>query len=156
MFATMMDAIKEESVQLLFNLEVQVTVEPAAEDVVAEASDETPTPDAEVPAPRTIAQKVAAAENGGRGVPHLVAPGLREAKRPARLEYSAPSIDGDTTAPPAAALGSQAAAAVAAAAANGAASGAPLMYEGTPRNAKCPCGSGRTYKRCHGDPRSGV
>ncbi len=32
------------------------------------------------------------------------------------------------------------------------ATGAPLMYEGTPRNAKCPCGSGRTYKRCHGDP----
>jgi hypothetical protein len=23
-------------------------------------------------------------------------------------------------------------------------------YEGTPRNAPCPCGSGEKYKRCHG------
>ncbi|MGH8867576.1 MAG: SEC-C metal-binding domain-containing protein [Actinomycetes bacterium] len=22
-----------------------------------------------------------------------------------------------------------------------------------PRNAPCPCGSGRKFKRCHGDPR---
>jgi preprotein translocase subunit SecA len=26
-------------------------------------------------------------------------------------------------------------------------------YPGTPRNALCPCGSGKKYKRCHGDPR---
>jgi preprotein translocase subunit SecA len=153
MFATMMDAIKEESVQLLFNLEVQVAVEPAPD-----ASTETPTPgadmpDADVPAPKTIAQKVAAPENGGQAVPHLVAPGLREARRPARLEYSAPTIDGDSNTALPAGLGAAAAAAVAAAVAS---NDAPLMYAGTPRNAKCPCGSGRTYKRCHGDPRSGV
>jgi preprotein translocase subunit SecA len=29
---------------------------------------------------------------------------------------------------------------------------AELEYAGTPRNAPCPCGSGRKYKRCHGDP----
>jgi preprotein translocase subunit SecA len=29
-----------------------------------------------------------------------------------------------------------------------------LMYAGTPRNAACPCGSGKKYKRCHGSPRS--
>lgn len=23
-------------------------------------------------------------------------------------------------------------------------------YHGTSRNAKCPCGSGKTYKNCHG------
>jgi preprotein translocase subunit SecA len=156
MFATMMDAIKEESVQLLFNLEVQVAVEPVPD---SEAATETPTPDADVPdaeepAPKTIAQKVAAAENGGHSVPRLVAPGLREARRPARLEYSAPTIDGDTNAALPAGLGTAAAAAVAAAAS--ASNDAPLLYDGTPRNAKCPCGSGRTYKRCHGDPRSGV
>jgi preprotein translocase subunit SecA len=29
-----------------------------------------------------------------------------------------------------------------------------LEYAGTPRNAACPCGSGKKYKRCHGDPQS--
>jgi preprotein translocase subunit SecA len=27
-------------------------------------------------------------------------------------------------------------------------------YAGTARNAQCPCGSGRKYKRCHGNPRN--
>jgi preprotein translocase subunit SecA len=27
-------------------------------------------------------------------------------------------------------------------------------YPDTPRNAACPCGSGKKYKRCHGDPRN--
>jgi len=31
-----------------------------------------------------------------------------------------------------------------------------LEYAGTPRNAACPCGSGKKYKRCHGDPQSDV
>jgi hypothetical protein len=25
----------------------------------------------------------------------------------------------------------------------------PAKYAGTPRNAPCPCGSGKKYKRCH-------
>jgi preprotein translocase subunit SecA len=28
-----------------------------------------------------------------------------------------------------------------------------LEYPDTPRNSACPCGSGKKYKRCHGDPR---
>ena len=28
-----------------------------------------------------------------------------------------------------------------------------LEYPDTPRNSSCPCGSGKKYKRCHGDPR---
>jgi preprotein translocase subunit SecA len=57
------------------------------------------------------------------------------------LEYSAPTIDGDAGSGQAAAATTD--------------TGQPtLMYEGTPRNAKCPCGSGKTYKRCHGDPRN--
>jgi len=153
MFATMMDAIKEESVQLLFNLEVQVAVEPEAP--TDEVPTETPTPPAggrapaRPAAPKSVAQEAAAdAIGAGHGVPHLKAPGLREARRPARLEYSAPSIDGDSTVgragggPAPATAGSP-----------GVASGdEPLMYAGTVRNAKCPCGSGRAYKRCHGDP----
>ncbi|MFZ9751315.1 MAG: preprotein translocase subunit SecA, partial [Candidatus Nanopelagicales bacterium] len=31
--------------------------------------------------------------------------------------------------------------------------GTDLEYPDTPRNAACPCGSGKKYKRCHGDPR---
>ncbi|MGH3659627.1 MAG: SEC-C metal-binding domain-containing protein, partial [Micromonosporaceae bacterium] len=37
---------------------------------------------------------------------------------------------------------------------SGAAPGAHADYSGTPRNAACPCGSGRKYKRCHGDPKA--
>lgn len=31
--------------------------------------------------------------------------------------------------------------------------GGDLEYPDTPRNSSCPCGSGKKYKRCHGDPR---
>ena len=31
--------------------------------------------------------------------------------------------------------------------------GGDLEYPDTPRNSICPCGSGKKYKRCHGDPR---
>jgi preprotein translocase subunit SecA len=159
MFTTMMDAIKEESVQLLFNLEVQVAPPeaPAADEVAPDgsvAADDDPTvepaePAKAAPARKTVAQEVAGAANGaGHGMPHLVAPGLQEARRPTRLQYSAPTIDGDAgNLAPTVAGGPDPATAGAE---------AHLMYEGTPRNAKCPCGSGRTYKRCHGDPRSAV
>jgi preprotein translocase subunit SecA len=153
MFTTMMDAIKEESVGLLFNSQVQLPTAPV--EVPPEDDAAAATPDVEPQAPKaaapkkTVAQEVAGAADGaGHGMPHLVVPGLQEARRPTRLQYSAPSIDGDAgnLAPPVpggpvpATAGEE----------------AHLMYEGTPRNAKCPCGSGRTYKRCHGDPRSAV
>lgn len=165
MFQTVMDAIKEESVAFLFNLEVQVApVEPAdaeegaegGADLAAEAPavaaaaqgpgaadvesspDETP---ATPPASPRVAE-VAAAAAAPKGGVELVAPGLEVPKRPSRLQYSAPSIDGQAGAP-----GGGAAVAEST-------GSAPLMYEGTPRNAKCPCGSGKTYKRCHGDPRN--
>jgi hypothetical protein len=72
-------------------------------------------------------------EGGGAGI---VAPGLSRPQRPARLSYSAPSADGggqverhteSTTGDKFAKVG---------------------------RNAPCPCGSGRKYKLCHGDPRN--
>jgi preprotein translocase subunit SecA len=164
MFATMMDAIKEESVQLLFNLEVQVAVEPdAAPEAVEPVPANNAKPDAggrasvsrRPVAAKSLAQEVAASADGaGHGVPHLVAPGLREARRPARLEYSAPNIDGDGALGHAGIGGGQAPATAGAPA--GASGDEPLMYAGTPRNAKCPCGSGRAYKRCHGDPRGAI
>ena len=64
----------------------------------------------------------------------FVAKGLDAGKRPAHLSYSAPTaeggvetregdVDDDTE------------------------------VERVPRNAPCPCGSGKKYKRCHGDPK---
>jgi preprotein translocase subunit SecA len=68
MFNAMMDGIKEESVGYLFNLEVQV--EATSED-----------PEAQAQAQAATAQ--------------LNAKGLEGPKRPARLNYSAPTVDGE-------------------------------------------------------------
>jgi preprotein translocase subunit SecA len=54
---------------------------------------------------------------------------------PAELQYSAPAEGGGVATRSAVALDEG-------------------EYAGTPRNAFCPCGSGRKYKRCHGDPRT--
>ena len=69
--------------------------------------------------------------------PAILAKGLDAPKRPARLQYSAPTVDGAGGVATSAGAGEEAGEA----------------YPGTPRNAACPCGSGRKYKRCHGDPR---
>jgi preprotein translocase subunit SecA len=162
MFTTMMDAIKEESVAFLFNLEVQITVnepeagagseaatevEGGAEAAVAPAvetpasSDDEEPALAPAPAGSVADESPVDAQAKAAAISRLVAPGLQAPRRPARLEYSAPTIDGDAGSGQAAAAST--------------ADGEPtLMYEGTPRNAKCPCGSGKTYKRCHGDPRN--
>jgi preprotein translocase subunit SecA len=66
-----------------------------------------------------------------------------EGNRPARLQYSAPAIDGDASGGPVAASGPQ----------TDLGDGVFDATGGEPsRNAPCPCGSGRKYKRCHGDP----
>jgi preprotein translocase subunit SecA len=109
MFGAMMDAIKEETVGFLFNVEVEVTQEPTGE---------------------TDIEPVA---------PVALTKGLDQPSRPVELTYTAPSVDGD---------------------------GAPVTSHGggdlgdglvsatgskPGRNDSCPCGSGRKYKRCHGD-----
>ena len=67
LFNAMNEAIKEESVGYVFNLEVEV--EPAAEE--------------------------AAEEEAAEEHPHIVAKGLQPPSRPAQLQYTAPSVDGD-------------------------------------------------------------
>jgi preprotein translocase subunit SecA len=57
-------------------------------------------------------------------------------RRGQRLEYSAPSVDGGTHVETS----------------RGAAAGDEYSRVG--RNDPCPCGSGRKFKRCHGDPRN--
>jgi len=122
MFSAMMDGIKEESVGYLFNLEVQV-----GDDAGDDAGDEV---DAESPEfGAAVAQAAAAAE-----APSIIAKGLSAPKHPQKLTYSAPTERGEaevTGALP---------------------SDADDPYVGISRNAACPCGSGKKYKKCHGAP----
>ncbi|MER7545819.1 preprotein translocase subunit SecA [Actinomadura sp.] len=135
MFNAMLDGIKEESVGYLFNLEVEVEEQPEAPTVGA--------------APVSVAKSAPAAaadEEEGEGAvavdveeadeaPAIKAKGLEKPSRPKKLEYSAPTVDGE--------------------------GGVELHseesedeYAGVNRNDPCPCGSGKKFKRCHGDPRN--
>jgi preprotein translocase subunit SecA len=81
----------------------------------------------------------AGAGQAGAGQPAaaaLAAPGLARPKRSGQLNYTAPSTD----------------ATGAAEQRTTAADGADYSKVG--RNAPCPCGSGRKFKQCHGDPRN--
>ncbi|CAN5167167.1 preprotein translocase subunit SecA [soil metagenome] len=115
MFAAMMDAIKEESVGYLFNLEVQVESEPEEDELVEVGP--------------------ALAQTASTNQPHITAKGLEAPKKPQALAYSAPSETGDAEM-------SRQAGAVA----------TQEEYAGAARNAECPCGSGKKYKKCHGAP----
>ena len=97
----MMDAIKEESAALVFQVQVEI-------------------------------------EQGADQGPEIVTPGLVEPRRPAALQYTAPDIDS------ASGLNQSTA------------SLGPIIdpeFGEVSKNALCPCGSGRKYKRCHGDPK---
>jgi preprotein translocase subunit SecA len=182
MFTAMMDGIKEESVGSLFNLQIQQQADPimSEDGVVAEgaavdaalapgliAPPAQPAPPAIQPAatpqrqaqprqgrtppkhaaqpgqqaqptqqaqPRQQAQQ-RAARPGPAAEDNLPA-GLARPKRSGQLSYSAPDEDN---------LGQ---ATHTTTGSNGEA------YANVGRNAPCPCGSGRKYKQCHGDPRN--
>ena len=116
MFNAMLDAIKEESVGFLFNVEVEVQ-QPAVEEPAVDAEEE----------------PVLAAPVVERSAPSLTAKGLQMGSRSDNLQYSAPTLD--ATEPEKAATG-----------------GAAVSSGEPGRNAPCPCGSGKKYKRCHGAP----
>ncbi len=145
LFTAMRDSIEEELVGFLFNLEVQV--EPEAEEVAADGV----APDREV-----ADSDGRVDELGGKPVdsasldrsadsddhdgadesvrhPQIAAKGLEPAA-PKKLAYSAPTVDGDA--------GVEVEVEVAA---------DVEKYAGVSRNEPCPCGSGRKFKRCHGD-----
>jgi preprotein translocase subunit SecA len=69
-----------------------------------------------------------------REAPHIHAKGLDRPQQPQHLAYSAPSEAGDAE------VRSEAAAAE------------DDPYAGVGRNADCPCGSGKKFKKCHGAP----
>ncbi|WP_328523614.1 preprotein translocase subunit SecA [Kribbella sp. NBC_00359] len=153
MFAAMMESIKEESVAFIFNVEVDVEAMRAEMELAAEADaavdldldgeglegrriEDILTPGAPVAEfPGRVQDEVRP-----RDTPRLRAKGLTGDSRPQRLSYSAPTMDGDDEV----------------AVREAAVEEGALQYAGTPRNAACPCGSGKKYKRCHGDPASDV
>jgi len=206
LFAAMMDAIKEESVGFVFNVEVQVEPPaPSSEDLVATGPGETSgelmvehlgqdgSRDAEgsgeqgedglpgfEPAVRAPARPLApAAGVAAEPVPSeapaafvseqsLVVEQERPARaqepepaasggtlpegfgrpdRPSRLQYTAPAVDGGATVTSSTGPSSRTSVG------EGPRPGQAVSDE-TARNAPCPCGSGRKYKRCHGDPRN--
>ncbi|MGA8256269.1 MAG: preprotein translocase subunit SecA [Nocardioides sp.] len=128
MFASMMDGIKEEAVGYLFNLEVQVEEPDADDEVMFEGED-----DAEEPMRREMpSESVVAAQ--AQAAPQIRAKGLEAPTRPANLTYSAPNEDGDVEQT------------------GGTVTNADDEFSGVGRNAKCPCGSGKKFKQCHGAP----
>jgi preprotein translocase subunit SecA len=117
MFAAMLEAIKEESVGFLFNVEVEVQ-QPQPEPEADAAA--VPAVDGQLP--------VAVAEDEPPA-PAVTAKGLQTESRPAELQYSAPSLDQPEPERTTSGVGNE-----------------------PGRNAPCPCGSGKKYKRCHGAP----
>jgi preprotein translocase subunit SecA len=144
LFTAMMDAIKEESVGNLFNLQVEVQESP----IVGEAG-----PDGEWMGPAINAlggqlHDAVPLPTLGAAVPDepealeppelppaFSSPGLAQPKRPGRLNYSAPSDDASGKATQTAGSADEA------------------QFAKVGRNEPCPCGSGKKFKLCHGDPR---
>ncbi|TWD82170.1 protein translocase subunit secA [Kribbella amoyensis] len=138
MFAAMMESIKEESVAFVFNVEVDVEAMQAEMAAAAEVVEEAE--DLLMPGtPLSEFRNRDSDEERPQDTPRLRAKGLSTESRPQRLSYSAPTIDGDEEV---------------AVRTDGDAAAGGLEYAGTPRNVACPCGSGKKYKRCHGDPQS--
>jgi preprotein translocase subunit SecA len=128
MFSAMMDGIKEETVGFLFNLEVQVDVEEEEDDEEIEVIE--PMRQA-VPAFDQSGEQV---QGQPREAPQIRAKGLERPNTPSKLAYSAPSEDGEAEV-----KGTPA-------------SNADDEFAGVGRNDRCPCGSGKKYKQCHGRP----
>ena len=167
MFSSMMEGIKEESVGTLFNARIEVQEDPVVaevpageeEPVLSSGAQATSAP-AQASAPaqqrsrgrhaqtgKTQARQARAGQQGqgsqgdGESRPAVPAGLAREnavagQRRPAQLEYSAPTMDGG----PGVERHTE--------------SGDGTDFARVGRNDLCPCGSGRKYKRCHGDPRN--
>ncbi|MEH0933807.1 preprotein translocase subunit SecA [Micromonospora psammae] len=160
MFATMMDGIKEETVGFLYNLEVQVQEAEPEEvqllekpvEIRAKGLNRTPQQQGlQYSAPTIDGEAGAGAVALQRPEEEPPTLGVGRTETPAR-----PAASGSPAAArrPAAAPGASGQA-FAASTARRATPGADAE-SGPSRNAPCPCGSGRKYKRCHGAPNGGA
>jgi preprotein translocase subunit SecA len=135
MFSALLEALKEESVGFLFNVQVQV----AAPEMVADPVQAPVVPAAAGSALSQIDGQVAEGAVSGSPVSPALA-GLGGMAEPSArpLTYTGPAQDGGTEVRARGHRGPEGG--------NGASEPA--------RNAPCPCGSGKKYKRCHGAPTS--
>jgi preprotein translocase subunit SecA len=146
MFTVMMEGIKEESVGFLFYAEVNIEAEEEP------SEDEPPAQVVEVDGDEGIAAiepphlaadqdrpvAAVASETDERAkVAGVLGKAFAQPNRPSNLQYSAPTVDGEGGVERTASRS---------------ADGVGGSFEGVSRNAPCPCGSGRKYKRCHGAP----
>jgi preprotein translocase subunit SecA len=139
-----MDGIKEESVGFLFNLDVQLVDD--EEEPVEEEGEE--------PLRRELRSLDQPADSGNGHHDHrpqITAKGLDQSRTPQHLSYSAPDENASALAVPAA-FGGDEAAGQPQARPNMTVTNADDEFAGVGRNALCPCGSGKKYKRCHGAP----
>ena len=125
MFHAMKEGIREETVGFLFHIEVEVEVEEEPEEFEL-----TPAGAAATASESPLAALAGPAPHA----PHISAKGLDAPKTPTNLTYTAPSEDGEAE------VRGQTV------------TNADDPYSGISRNALCPCGSGKKYKRCHGAP----
>jgi preprotein translocase subunit SecA len=87
-------------------------------------------------APAMTPQAAGPPEDGDQVPAAFVARGLAQPNRPARLDYSAPSEDASGRS------------------VESRASAKAGDFSKVGRNEPCPCGSGKKFKLCHGDPRN--
>ncbi len=85
---------------------------------------------------RSGGDAAAAVPPQANGSPAVAAPGLSGPQKPGRLSYSAPTVDGEAQVE------------------RRSESASSGEFGKVGRNAPCPCGSGKKYKLCHGDPRN--
>ncbi len=151
LWEAMNEAVKEESVGLLFHVEVQREEAPAptvapmhVSDLLAAMPQAQDGPVGEE-APQAHAEPEGEAAESADRHPHVEVRGVGvEQPRRGALHYSAPSETGGVEERDVRADGSVDS------------SGAVLTEEQltkTPRNAACPCGSGKKFKMCHGQRR---
>jgi preprotein translocase subunit SecA len=174
MFAGMMEGIKEESVRLLLNheIEIQRQGEDGPTMIVLKGLAEARRPQQlEYTAPSVdggerVQRRVEGAGTGGahkanRAARRKAGAAARPAAAGARQGAASASGAGaaapsGVAAPPGGEVSTTtpATASAVASTATNVEPSAELEFGDVPRNAPCPCGSGRKYKRCHGDPRN--
>jgi preprotein translocase subunit SecA len=137
MFSALLEALKEESVGFLFNVAVQVAEPELVEDPSQAPLASAPAPLAPAPAGSALSQLDGQADDGGLpatlGGSSALSNGGVEQRQSPPLTYTGPTEDGGTEV-------------------RGRGRHAGNDTGGPARNAPCPCGSGKKYKRCHGAP----
>jgi preprotein translocase subunit SecA len=150
MFGAMMDGIKEESVGFLFYAEVNIEDAPQVDEngvEIVDVSGDEGIDSVDVPRtagggptgalPAAPAAPATAQDEERAKVANVLGAAFAAPSRPANLQYTAPDIDAEDGVEHHAQASS-----------GSAGSG----YANVSRNAPCPCGSGRKFKRCHGAP----